>query len=120
MSKIVLVCGDRNWTDSDSIRSWLAKLQDWGYDTLVEGEARGADRIAAFEARRMGFTILPFPAKWKQFGIAAGSIRNQQMIDEGHPELVVYFHHDLTNSKGTKDMVRRAEILGIEVLKGEV
>jgi len=120
MSRAVLICGDRNWTDSVAIRSYLAKLQDWGYDTLVEGEARGADRIAASEARRIGFTVLPFPAKWGLYGKAAGPIRNQQMIDEGHPELVVYFHNDLPNSRGTKDMVRRAGILGIEVLKGEV
>lgn len=57
---------------------------------------------------RLDFVPLPFPAKWKEFGRAAGPIRNQQMLDEGKPELVLAFHDDLENSKGTKDMVGRA------------
>ena len=59
----VLICGDRNWPDRDAIRSWLSKLQDWGYTTVIEGEARGADTIAREEAEKAGFCVLRFPAE---------------------------------------------------------
>lgn len=36
----VLMCGDRDWTNVETIKSWVAKLQDWGYDTVIEGAAR--------------------------------------------------------------------------------
>ena len=59
----VLVCGDRNWDDRELVRSRLSKLQDWGYDTIIEGEAKGADTIAKEEGARMGFTVLECPGK---------------------------------------------------------
>ena len=51
-----------------------------------------------------------FPADWKVRGRAAGHIRNQQMLDEGRPHLVVAF----PGGRGTADMVRRARAAGIE------
>jgi len=109
----VLVCGSRNWTDKKAILEFLWKLSR---DTLIiEGEGRGADRIARDLAILLGFNILPFPADWKRYGKAAGPIRNQQMLDEGKPDLVVAFHNNLSKSKGTKDMVNRAKKAGIPV-----
>lgn len=63
--------------------------------------------------REFNLKVIPVPAKWKQYGKAAGTIRNQQMLDE-HPDIeVVYaFHDDLPKSKGTKDMCQRADKAG--------
>jgi len=109
----ILICGDRNWTDKKVMLEFLWKLSR---DTLIiEGEGRGADRIARDLAILLGFNILPFPADWKRYGKAAGPIRNQQMLDEGKPDLVVAFHNNLSKSKGTKDMVNRAKKAGIPV-----
>jgi hypothetical protein len=116
--KAVLICGDRNWTDPKPIREWLSKLQDWGYDTLVEGECRGADVIARDEAKQMGFIIDSYPAQWDKYGKAAGGIRNKEMLDKGKPDLVVYFHEDLDRSKGTRNMVSQAMRAGIRVICG--
>lgn len=44
---------------------------------------------------------------------AAGPRRNQQMLDEGKPLLVLAFHDDIKSSRGTKDMVSRAKRAGI-------
>lgn len=46
--------------------------------------------------------------------IAAGGIRNKQMLNEGKPDLVIAFPTE--NSKGTWDMVRRAKRAGIETV----
>ena len=41
------------------------------------------------------------------------------MLDEGHPDLVIYFHKDIENSKGTKDMAMNPIKEGIRTLNGE-
>jgi hypothetical protein len=112
----ILVCGDRNWTDYDMIAEALfqeafVKFQDV---TVIEGEARGADSLAARAAVDLALKVERYPAQWKKYGKAAGAIRNQQMLDEGRPDLVLAFHDDIEHSKGTKDMVRRARLAGIE------
>jgi len=38
------------------------------------------------------------------------------MLDEGQPDLVVYFHDDIENSKGTKDMITRAKKDKVKVI----
>lgn len=52
-------------------------------------------------------------ADWDGLGRKAGPIRNQRMLDEGKPDLVVAFPGD----KGTADMVRRARTASLEVLE---
>ena len=116
MNKKVLICGDRNYSNIGLIRSWIAKLQDWGYNTIIEGEARGADSIARNEAEKAGMIVLKFPADWDKYHKAAGAIRNTQMLKEGKPNLVVAFHTDIKNSKGTKNMIEQAKKAGIEVI----
>jgi hypothetical protein len=81
--------------------------------TIVEGEQRGADKMAREWAKSRGFPFLPFPAKWTIYGKSAGPIRNQQMLDEGKPDMVVAFHEKFEASKGTADMIRRARKAGI-------
>lgn len=114
----VLVCGDRNWNNMNIIERELRKLPS---DTIIiHGAAKGADTIAKFVAERIGLEIINegkgFPADWKRYGRAAGPIRNQQMINEGKPDLVLAFHENISESVGTKDMVERARKSRIKVL----
>lgn len=125
----VLICGDRNWTNAKFIVDVLTIIHKSApVDVVIEGEARGADRFGALAARMIGLPenrILKFPANWTKHGKAAGPIRNRQMLTEGKPDLVLAFHNDIANSKGTKDMVRCAMKAGIETRvfaegKGEI
>lgn len=109
----VLVCGDRNWRNMSVIERELKKFPPG--TIVIHGAARGADTLGGFVADKLGFKVIPFPAKWNIYGRAAGPIRNQVMIDEGMPELVLAFHENLSESKGTKDMVNRARSVGIKV-----
>jgi len=86
---------------------------------IVEGEAEGADLLARSVAEELGFHVEPYPANWTQYGRAAGPIRNKQMLDEGQPHLVIYFHDDLAKSTGTRDMVKKAKERGITVVQGK-
>lgn len=104
----VLVCGDRNWSDKKTIQTVLWNLmKEHGNLTIIHGACRGADRMAAEVGYEIGADVLAFPAEWDKYGKAAGPIRNQQMINEGHPEMAIAFHNDFAHSKGTKDMVTR-------------
>jgi len=109
----VLVCGDRHWTDRESIQRELESID--GISVVVHGAAKGADSIAADIAHEMELGVDSYPAQWGRYGRGAGPIRNQQMLDEGRPDLVLAFHRNLSSSKGTKDMVTRAKKAGIKV-----
>lgn len=111
----VLICGDRNWFDHDLIHAWLEKLVECGYDTVIEGEARGADTIARDEAKGMNLTVLPFAADWKRYSRGAGPIRNRQMLNE-KPDLVVAFNDHIETSVGTKNCITQASRLGITAI----
>ena len=85
--------------------------------TIIHGAARGADRLADIWARRNGVGVTTFPADWYPNGRSggldrsAGPRRNQRMIQEGKPDLVIAF----PGGAGTADMVRRARMAGVEV-----
>lgn len=111
---IVLVTGDRNWQDVQKVRDALKKLPK--NTTIVHGAAKGADSIADKVAKELGFTIIPYKADWQLYGRAAGPIRNRQMFNENHPDLVIAFHPDLSKSKGTRDMVNYAKAQGTRVI----
>lgn len=79
--------------------------------TIISGEADGVDSAATDFAVVNYTQYKGFPADWKTHGKAAGPIRNQQMLDEGKPDLVIAF----PGGNGTADMVRRARKAGVEV-----
>jgi hypothetical protein len=54
-----------------------------------------------------------FNADWATHGKMAGWLRNQQMLDEGKPDLVVAF----SGGRGTADMVRRTKKAGVELIE---
>jgi hypothetical protein len=80
---------------------------------IIHGGCRGADMIAARIAYFLGFITEEFSANWKYYGRGAGPIRNQKMLDDTKPSLVIAFVKRL--SGGSLDMVTRARKAGIKV-----
>ena len=108
----ILVCGDRNWTDTTAIlRELFGRRKET--EAVIHGAARGADSLTGLVARSLKLPVLEFPALWDKHGLAAGPIRNQRMLDEGRPDLVLAFHANIAASKGTADMLARARKAGI-------
>ena len=99
---------DRDWLfrELDALRS------SRGVTIIVSGCARGADTLGIEWAEASGVEVARFPADWNTHGRAAGPIRNQQMLDEGKPDLVVAF----PGGRGTADMARRARAAGIKLI----
>lgn len=112
----MLVCGSRDWTDEYAISCVLNgyRSDEIGI-TVINGGARGADRIAKWWADVNQEPCETYPADWKRHGKAAGPIRNQQML-EAKPDVVwAFVSKPLESSRGTHDMVKRAKAAGIPV-----
>ena len=108
-----LFCGQRTYTDWATIGQVIAALPPGS--TVIHGGARGADTIAGACAKERGLPVEVYVADWDTHGKAAGAIRNQRMLDEGHPTEVYAFFNDRAMSRGTEDMIRRAKRLGLAV-----
>jgi YspA, cpYpsA-related SLOG family len=108
----VLVCGGRDYRDVGCVKDTLFCLHaQEKITTIIEGGASGADCYAAEWADEYGITLQTFRADWKKHGRSAGPIRNQQMLDEGKPDLVMAF----PGGRGTADMVARAVKANVRV-----
>lgn len=109
----VLVCGGRDFSDSELLYSVLtyAHKNYFEITTIIEGDAKGADRMAGYWAKKNKIKNEKYPADWAKHGRAAGPIRNKQMLDEGRPDLVLAF----PGGKGTENMIKQAERAGVAV-----
>ncbi len=111
----VLVCGGRDYDDHERVYAVLdfiaAEAEDSldPVDTVIQGAASGADHLASCWATARKVKVEGYRADWHNLGAAAGPIRNQKMLAEGRPDLVVAF----PGGRGTADMVRRAKAAGI-------
>lgn len=123
----VLVCGGRDFNNKQLLhdeldficeaRGWTTVPTDdnnYCYDVvLIHGAARGADRLADGWAVANWCEIEEYKADWSKYGKSAGYKRNQQMLDEGKPDLVVAF----PGGRGTAMMVKIAKQAGVEVIE---
>jgi hypothetical protein len=114
----VLVCGGRNYENKEHVWSVLDEICNPEGDflpirpvTIIHGGAEGADLLADGWAVHNWVEIEEYLADWDTYGRAAGPIRNQRMLDEGKPDLVIAF----PGGRGTADMVRRARAAGMPV-----
>lgn len=112
MSQRVLVCGGRDFDDHDRIHavlSWIIRPA-----TLVHGDARGADRLAAtcWMSHYDGVAE-PHPADWRGQGRIAGIIRNRLMLDLGADWVIAF-----PGGTGTANMVSIALKAGVRVMLG--
>jgi hypothetical protein len=113
----VLVCGDRDWRDYGLVLGVLRHLVSVDPSLeIIEGEANGADSAGRVAGIRLGLVVHKFPADWGRFGRRAGFLRNSQMLNEGHPDLVIGFHDSIERSKGTRMMLDLASKAGVPTI----
>ena len=79
---------------------------------LGQGGAKGADELARDWARIRNVWLITYPADWDRHGKAAGPIRNEHMLREFEPDLVVAF----PGGRGTQHMVSIALSAGVRVM----
>lgn len=138
---IVLVTGGRNFTDGSFLFAEMDRLHaEFHFTMLVEGGQRkringmrrpvgGADFWAHEWAVMAGVLVKTEYAKWndlsqpgariktnaagKKYDAMAGMRRNQKMLDDFHPDLVVAF----AGGNGTADMCERADAAGLQIIR---
>lgn len=109
-----LVCGGRDFNNRRFAFAYLDQLalhRGWPRK-VIHGNARGADLIGRDWALNAGVHVEAYAADWGKHGRAAGPVRNQVMLDQGKPDVVVAFG----GGRGTDDMKRRADSHGVPVL----
>lgn len=110
----VLVCGGRNFGDKQYVWKKLQEIFNSTFPScVITGGAHGVDSFAKEWADNNCLDTEIYNADWQIHGKAACPIRNQQMLDEGKPDLVVAF----PGGRGTADMVSRAKKAGIKVIE---
>lgn len=118
----LLVCGGRDFRDADSLAVCLeAATLHGGCTEIICGydpnnsRFQGADQLAYEWATECGLPCRTFPADWGKYGRAAGPIRNQQMAEDGPDECLATPRANGQWGRGTLDMMRRCNGLGIRI-----
>jgi hypothetical protein len=125
----VLLAGSRSFQDYAVFRRHVLAILPDPLPTDVEvisGKATGADTLGEMFADEFGFPVIAFPADWKNvdvpgaviryhadgtpFNKNAGPCRNQRMLDEGRPDIVIVFTR---GGPGSSDMISRASKAGV-------
>ena len=108
----VLVAGGRDFNDFLLVSVVLNSLhKKENISTVISGAAKGADKLGEYWASDNNVRVERYPALWHIHGKSAGHIRNQQMLDEGKPDLVIVFK----GGRGSENMVERARKSGVKV-----
>lgn len=108
----VLVCGGRDYNDRGAAFAALDRVHvKRGIACVIEGGARGGDRLGAEWAELHGVAHIRCPADWARNGRAAGFLRNRSMLVTHKPDLVVA----LPGGRGTAHMVELARASGVTV-----
>lgn len=118
----VIVAGSRNFTDRDLLYLMLQEAVGPTYTTygprhtIVQGFARGADRMAYDWGKAYGCRVQTFYPDWQQHGKAAGYIRNRAMVEsEPKADLCLIFYGPNGETAGTKNTEELARNAGIPV-----
>ncbi len=136
----IVVSGDRYYTDKNNIalilkqftiptfqqllskyissNKSLPSIQNLSDMHIIQGGCKGADLLAKNIAEEWGCQISTFAISkedWHEHGKAAGPVRNKQMLDE-NPHIVLCFHNNLQQSKGTKDMFNQGMKTNIPII----
>ncbi len=102
----ILISGYRGYTDVDYIKSKIlaAIPKDCKSITIIHGGCpSGVDLCVSQIAKEMGYQEKEYKANWSKYGLAAGPLRNKEMLTKESPDLVLIFLSQ--QSKGTKQML---------------
>lgn len=121
----ILVCGGRTYSNKNKLYSVLNEIKEIYQGehicktldiskqnlVIIQGGAKGADRLALQWALENEVYIEQYDADWTRYGKAAGYIRNKLMLETGKPDLVIAFN----GGQGTKNMIELAKQANVAV-----
>lgn len=135
----IIIAGSRNFNDYKKMRKTLdsiisLKVHEGDSVEIIEGGARGADKLGMQYALEEDIPFKEFPAEWenlnvtpcvvkidrlgRKYNVLAGHNRNKKMAEYAKKEsdiaILVAFWDG--KSPGTKNMIEQAQKLKIEVV----
>jgi len=101
----VIIAGGRDFTNYQMVEDHCDRiLKNKENIEIVSGGATGVDALAETYSVKKGFQFIKFSANWKEYGKAAGPIRNRQMAK--YADALIAFWNG--QSRGTKNMIELA------------
>lgn len=106
----VLVFGGRDYANVSGVALTLNQLRGQiGDFCVIQGGAKGADKLAKEWALFNGLPVMEFPAPWDFYRNGAGHVRNGWMLSIGNPTHAVGF----PGGRGTADMAQKCRHAGV-------
>ncbi|MFN4922630.1 DUF2493 domain-containing protein [Bradyrhizobium sp.] len=109
----ILVCGGRHFEDAEKVHRELVRLH-WQrrITVLIHGSMTGAGIAAEEWARRNDVAVVRYPPNWELYGKKAEGRRNDFMLEDSRPALVLAF----PGGRHTAALIQRATNAQIPVL----
>jgi YspA, cpYpsA-related SLOG family len=109
----VLVCGGRYYEDTDAVHQELIRYH-WRnpINVLIHGGVPGAGAAAEGWARRNRVDVVRYPPNWECLGKRAERLRNDFMLADSHPDVVIVF----PGGRDTADLAAKAMAADVQVL----
>lgn len=102
----VVITGSRNYNNYQQFTRLLTvALEGVNVKEVLQGGCRGTDYMAQRYCAENKITCVTHRAEWNKHGMIAGPMRNEQMAKIAHATIAFIGR----NSKGTRDMISRAE-----------
>jgi len=97
----ICVCGGRDYINKEKVFSVLDNaLSVFDDVSIMNGAAKGADKLSSTWAFERNVPLLEVPADWEKHKRAAGPIRNREMLNLGFDMLIAF-----PGGRGTADMI---------------
>jgi hypothetical protein len=106
----VIIAGSRKIEDLSIVEKAIAE-SGFLIAEVVSGGAMGVDSLAEQWAAENDMPVSVFKPDWSQYGRGAGPVRNAEMTDYAEALIAVWDGE----SKGTRDMIDKAEKKGLPV-----
>lgn len=100
----IIIAGSRSFNDYELLKNKLDYyLQNNNIEDvlIIEGEAKGADKLGKRYAIEKGIEYKGYPADWNKYGKGAGFKRNREMAQNAN-FCIIFWDGE---SKGTKNMI---------------
>jgi hypothetical protein len=109
----LIVCGGRSFTNFELVERELTQLNcNKPISVLIHGWIGPAASVIEHWARENDIPIVRYPPNWELHGKGAETRRNEFMLSDSRPGLVIAF----PGGPDTSDLVRRALNKGVAVL----
>lgn len=96
----VIIAGSRDYEDWETAYKYIEQSK-FVITEVVNGMARGVDKIGVYYAIDHKLPIKNFPADWNTLGAAAGHIRNEEMAKYADAAVIIINSY----SKGSMNML---------------